>query len=373
MNFDLSSEQIMLRDSANRYVKECGASPKSTDTEVSLSQDFAKLGWLGLSLPEKCGGVGGSAIDVMVLCEELGRGLLLEPYLSVLLAGELLIASEVDARAEHGGVVSSLLGNIVSGNASIAAGLYEPDSRFELAQQSCVAQVSEQGYTLNGTKSFVLSGAQADQLLISARTQGQFNDASGISLFLLDRKTQGLTLNSYYSFDGLPMATLSLSNVVLRKEACLVSNTALSIMEAAVEKVIIALSAQALGAMETLLYSSIEYCQLRQQFGKKITQFQAVQHRFVDMYMACEEVRSLLYAAAVKQAESAPDAKLITAMLKVKVGEAGRFLGEQSVQLHGAMGFTEDLLVGRLYKRLLAIDTLFGNADYHLKRVIKLS
>ncbi|MFY8093796.1 MAG: acyl-CoA dehydrogenase family protein [Niveispirillum sp.] len=376
MDFNLSEDQTLLKDSVLRFV----ADRYSFDDRrryVTLPQGFdaanwatfAELGWLMLPFAEADGGLGGTPIDLMVLFEALGRGLVVEPYLpSILLSGGLIAGLGNGAQKER------YLPGLMEGRLLAATACMEAGARFNLADVTCTARPDGGGWVLDGAKSLVLNGDSASLLLIPARTGGDRRDSDGISLFLVDGAAAGVTRRAYPTLDGGRAADITLSCVRVGADEVLGPiGGAYPALSAAVERATLALCAEAVGAMDVLLWSTVDYARTREQFDQPIGKFQVIQHRLVDLYIEYEQSRSLLLLAAMRLTEGGVAGSKALSALKVQVGKAGRFIGQQAVQLHGGMGMTDELNIGHYFKRLTAIDALFGNVDHHLKRFASLA
>jgi alkylation response protein AidB-like acyl-CoA dehydrogenase len=368
MNFDFTEEQTMLRDSVARFVQddyEFDTRRAISDSEQGFSpekwQTFAELGWLSIPFEEEYGGFGGSAVDVMLVMEELGKGLVLEPYLAtVLLFGGLL---------QKGGspqLKSEFIPRIIDGSCQGAFAYLEKQSRFELADVATRASASDQGYTINGEKVVVFNGGSADHVIVSARTSGEQFDETGISLFLVPADAQGLERTEYKLMDGQRVANLVFKDVQVSAEQLLGEADAAFELIAALEiEANLALAAEAVGIMQQLNAKTVEYTRTREQFGVPIGSFQALQHRMVDTFMAYEQTRSLLYRAVCATTDEQEDTAQVVHALKVMVDRAGRHIFGEAIQLHGGMGITDELDIGHYAKRLMMISTTFGNGDYH--------
>jgi alkylation response protein AidB-like acyl-CoA dehydrogenase len=376
VNFTLTQEQQLLRDSVARFVADhCDVARhrQLTTTEPGFApaawQQFAELGWLAVPFSEAHGGIGGNAVDVMVICEALGRGLVREPYLStVITCGALL---------RHGGSPAQqarTIPGIIDGSAQWAFAFADAASGYQLAAVDCVAIVEPGGYRLNGTKVAVLNGHCADYLLVSARVEDERDNRAGLTLFIVDANLAGLAREPFTAMDGSRGAQLVLDNVLVGADCVVgVPGEACDLMTTAIDEAIVAMGAEALGAMQVLLDATVEYTRTREQFGQPIGKFQALQHRMADMYLKVEELRSLLYNAAILMSEGSPDTALACAALKVKLAEAGRFVSQQAVQLHGGIGMTDELVVGHHFKRLLLLSMLYGDENYYLQRYMELA
>jgi alkylation response protein AidB-like acyl-CoA dehydrogenase len=376
MDFTLSDEQKLLQDSVGRFVERdytFDTRQKLAASEDGFSRDiwakFAELGWLALPLPEDHGGLGGSSFDVALLMEAFGGGLVLEPYVpSVILGGGLLASGGSEA------LCAELLPRLAEGGLMLAVAYAEPQSRFNLADVETRAEAKGGGYVLTGHKSVVFNGPAADRIVVSARTAGGPRDTDGITLFLLDPAADGVERRAYPTQDSLRAAELRLDGAEVSGDDVLGPvDGGLALLEAAVDRAITAVGAEAVGAMQALVGQTQEYLKNRKQFGVPIGSFQVLQHRMVDMFTEHETTRALAYrAAASVDTEDAKARAKAASALKVRVGRAGKFVGQQAVQLHGGMGMTDELPVGHYFKRLAMIDTMFGNADFHLTRFANL-
>ena len=354
MNFSLSDEQQMLADSARRFVQ--GGYQAET-----LWRQFAELGWLALPFDEDDGGLGAGLVETMVLLEELGRGGVTTPYLAtVVLGGGILRRADAACRARY-------LPDLMAGDLQLALAVDEQERVF--APENTALQVREEGggFVLNGRKTVVLNGDQADRILVLARTGGEPGDQRGLSLFLLDPDSPGVTLTPHRLVDGHRAARLQLDGVRLSADTLIFEKgAAFERIRQVLDEAILALGAEAVGALSVLLDDTVEYSKTRKQFGVPIGSFQVLQHRMADMFMALEQTRSLLLAATLKTLEGHDDARQAVHALKARIGGAGRHIAQEAVQLHGGMGMTDELAVGRYFKRITAMDGLFGGADQHL-------
>ncbi len=372
MDFSFSQEQTLLADSVGRFVQnDYGFEARRAiiGSEAGFSaenwQTFAGLGWLGVPFPEADGGFGGSAVDVMILMEQFGKGLVVEPFLaSIVLAGGAL------KTAGSRGQKEALLASLIDGSKQAALAFAEPQGRFNLADLTTTATAAGDGFSLSGQKSVVLNGPAADFFVVTARTSGAQRDEDGISLFIVPADAQGVSRRDYPTVDGFRASEVTFANVALDADALLGERDAgYPVIEQVIDEGILAVSSEAVGCMEVLYKATVEYCKTREQFGQPIGKFQVLQHRMVDMFMEHEQSKSLMYMAAMRLDEGYDDAaKKAVSALKVQVGKSGRFVAQGAVQLHGGMGMTDELNVGHYFKRLTMIDTLFGNVDHHLKR-----
>jgi alkylation response protein AidB-like acyl-CoA dehydrogenase len=371
MDFSLSEEQKLLADSVDRFVRaryDFGDWRKLARSAEGFSRDnwrqMAELGWLGAAIAEEFGGLGGGPVETMVIAQGLGRGLVLEPYFPAAVLGGTLVGlagSEAQKRA--------ILPRLAAGETMLAFAYAEPQSRFDLADVATTARAVDGGYVLDGRKSVVLGAAAADTVIVAARTGGERRARQGISLFLVARDAPGLTRRDYRLADSRRAADLALENVRVDADALLgARDAALEVIERAADHAIAALAAEAVGAMQFLHETTLAYLKNRKQFGRPIADFQVLQHRMVDMMIAIEQAKSLSMVATLKLAAPAAERAKAASAAKVQIGRSGRFVGQQAVQLHGGMGMTDELHVGHHMKRLMMIDTLFGNADHHLAR-----
>jgi alkylation response protein AidB-like acyl-CoA dehydrogenase len=368
MNFQFSEEQLMLRDSVARFIQDnysFDVRKAIAKSEEGISRDnwntFAELGWLSIPFAEEHGGFGGSAVDVMLVMEQLGKGLVLEPYLAtVLLFGGLL------ARGASAELQSGYIPKIIDGSCLGAFAYLERQSRYELADVLTTATAVAGGYRLNGEKVVVLNGANADYVIVSARTSGKQNDEHGISLFLLPTNAPGVERLSYRMMDGQRVANLVLKAVEV-PAANLVGepDRGFALMQGVILEANIALAAEALGIMEQLNAKTLEYTRTRKQFGVAIGSFQALQHRMVETFMDYEQTKSLLYRAVCALSDEKEDATTAVHALRALLGKTGKRVFSEAIQLHGGMGLTDELDIGHFAKRLMMINTTFGNGDYH--------
>lgn len=370
MNFDITQEQQLVKDSVARFVTDnydLETRMAASTAKLGYSEDhwktFAELGWLGLPFSEADGGFGGDAIDTMLIFEEFGKGLVLEPYMaSVVLGGGVLRRAGSQTQKEE------LIAALVTGEIKLALAYSEVQSRFDLHDVTTSARQDGSDYVLNGAKSMVLNAATADHIIVSARTSGGQMDKNGISLFLVPRETDGVDCKGFPTVDGLRAAEIEFKDAKIPASALIgEAGSGLETLTGAINDGILAIAAEAIGAMEILYKDTVEYTQEREQFDHPMSDFQVVQHRLVEMFMEYETCKSLLYRATLESAQNAPTAQRTIHALKHMVGKAGIFVGENAVQLHGGMGMTEELRIAHYFKRLLVIDAQFGNSDHHLE------
>ncbi len=375
MDFTFNEEQSLIQDQVDQFVQkeyDWETRQSLSNSELGFGEDnwkkFAELGWLGISVSEDSGGFGGSAIESMLIMEAFGKGLVVEPFLeTVIMAGGLIDDHGSDQQK------SSFLEPAIAGEMHLALAYAEPQSRFNLSDVVTEAKADGDNFIINGYKSVVMNGPSADQIIVSARTSGTQLDENGVSLFIIDANASGLDKTNYKTVDGRRASDLTFENVSVSKENLIGDqDKGFEILDSAIDKAILAISAEAVGAMEILYKTTVEYTKTREQFGTAIGKFQVLQHRMVDMFMEYEQCKSLLYMATMKHEEKAEDAKKAISGLKYQVGKAGKFIGQQAVQLHGGMGVTDELNVGHYFKRLTTVGTIFGNTDYHLKKYTSL-
>ena len=376
MNFEYSEEQKLLKESVVRWAQDNysfeqrNAGMKNDD---GYSRDhyatFAELGWLSVPFAEDNGGYGGGVIDLAAVMEEFGRALVVEPvFPNMVLFGGLL------ERSNHETFKSELIPQVIDGSLMGAVAIYEPQSRFDVSNIASTAQASGDAYLISGTKSVVLNGASAQKVIVSARTSGEQNDESGISLFMIDVDADGVTLNTYPLMDGQQVADINFDNV--RGELISELDKGFEPLSACIDHAHIALCAEAVGIMEVLNRETVEYTKTRKQFGVAISSFQALQHRMVDTFMAYEQAKSLLIGALCElsdPATSAKDAGKILAATRALVAKNGKHVGDEAIQLHGGMGLTDEMSIGHYVKRLMMINLMFGDQSFFQEQFNKIA
>jgi alkylation response protein AidB-like acyl-CoA dehydrogenase len=370
MDLSLTEEQQLLADSVARFLEKEYAFDKRRARmagEEGFSRDLwaqlAELGWLGVGVPEEFGGLGGGAVETAIVMEGIGRHLVLEPYFPTAVLGASLLR-------EGGPKMTALLPRLVEGKLLLSLAHGEPKARFDLAHVETRAVRDGGAFKLSGHKAVALQAPSADQLVVSARTAGGTAEAKGITLFLVSKDAPGLSLVPYRTVDGLRAAEVKLEGVPVEAGAILGPlDGGHALIERSVETALVALAAEAVGAMQALIDLTREYLRTRKQFGVPIGSFQVLQHRLVDMFTAQELTRSTVAfaARALDDADASYRARAAAAA-KVQAGRAGRLVGQEAVQLHGGMGMTDELAVGHYFKRLAMIDVSFGNADWHERR-----
>jgi alkylation response protein AidB-like acyl-CoA dehydrogenase len=374
MNFDFTEEQQMVRDSIARFVQDdydWDTRKAIVASEKGLSPDnwklFAELGWLSIPFAEEHGGFGGNIVDLSVVMEELGKGLVVEPYFpTVVLFGGLIARAGNDAqRAEW-------LPRVIGGDVLGGFAYVERQSRFALHDCLTTATSSGDGFVLNGEKVVVFNGEQADHLVVLARTSGEQSDRTGLSLFIVEASAAGIDKMNYPMMDGQRVANVTFKDVALPADALLgEEGQALALVEALVDEAIIALASEAVGIMGVLNTKTLEYAKTREQFGVAIGSYQALQHRMVDTMMAYEQCKSLLFKALCEYKQDPAMAAETIHALKVLIDRNAKHVFGEAIQIHGGMGMTDELDIGHYAKRLMMINTTFGDANFHRNRFVE--
>jgi len=371
MNFELSEEQKLIQQSVERFVQENYDLPKRVEIsskDPGYSKEYwgsmAELGWLGLPFEEKDGGFGGNQIDTLVIMEQFGKGLVLEPFIAnvVLGGGAIQIGGSEELKKE-------MLPGLIEGSKQMTLAYAELQSRFDLEDVATSARQEGDKFIINGQKSMVLNAESADHIVVVTRTSGGQVDEEGITLFLVDSNTKGIELQNFPTVDGLRASEITFNNVEVGSERMIGElGKGFDILRVVSNNAILAVCAEAVGAMEILYKDTVEYTQQREQFDHPLSDFQVLQHRMVDMFMEYEQCKSLLFRATMETIQDPVLAQRTIHALKHLIGKSGIFVGENAVQLHGGMGVTEELRIGHFFKRLLVIDSQFGNADFHLDK-----
>ena len=369
MDFSLSETQLMLADSIDKFIEneyDFETRQKYAASEAGFSDDvwqmFAELGWTAVPFAEEDGGFDGTPTDMMVIMERFGRGLIVEPYLAnIVLAGGLLQRAASKAQRER------WLHPIIAGELHAALGFVEPQARYELADVATTAEADGDDWIINGKKGYVLNARHAQLLLLPARTSGEGQDATGITLFAIDASSAGISINDYATVDGHQAAEVTLLDVRVPGDAVLGEvGGGFDALDQTIDAATLAVCAEAVGIMQTMKDKTVEYSKNRMQFGVPIGSFQSLQHRMVDMLTDCEQCQSLLMWATMVNASGQEDAKRAVSSIKFMIGTTGRKVGEEAVQIHGGMGVSWELDIAHYFKRLIAIGQIFGNADWHL-------
>lgn len=373
MNLDFNDEQTLLRDTVARFVQSNYSLEKrnaivKSDGGFSAEhwRTMAELGWLALPFAEADGGLGGTHIETMILMEQFGKGLVVEPFVSsIVLGGGAL------KRGGSQALKDELLPGVLDGSRQLALAYAETPARFDLECVATTAKAKGDDFVIDGAKRFVLNAGTATDLVVAARTSGGERDFNGVTLFVVDAKTSGVTVTPHRTYDGLQAADVRFDAVTVPKSRVLGElHKGYALLQSAINDGILAVSAEAVGVMEMLYKDTVAYTQQRVQFDRPLSEFQVLQHRMVEMFMEYELAKSLLYRATMLAAQNSPEAQRSIHALKYLIGRAGAFVGENAVQLHGGMGMTEELRIGHYFKRLLTIDLQFGNGDYHLRKFV---
>jgi alkylation response protein AidB-like acyl-CoA dehydrogenase len=372
MDIQFTEEQELLRSSVQRLLRDqydFDTRRKIVASEEGFSRKqweaFAELGLLAAPLSEDVGGLGGGPLSTMIIMQEFGRHLVVEPFAeTIVIAGGLIeqTGSEEQKRA--------FLPDMIAGKKIWTLAWTEKGSRFDLADVATTARREGKDYVLTGEKTAVIAAPWADYLIVSARTSGHRRDRAGVSLFVVDRRAANLHLQSFKTIDGRRAAEISLRDVrgqLLGKEG-----EGLPALEACRDRAIGALCAEAVGAMAELNSATLEYAKTRKQFGTTIGSFQVLQHRMVDMFIAQEEALSLMQHLTLSLAANEAGLSRLASGAKSKIGYAGKFVADQAVQLHGGMGMTDELNVGHYFKRISSINIQFGDPAYHVLRYAQL-
>ena len=363
----------MLRDAVERLIAERytfadrkAIVASSEGYSPALWQEFADMGLLGIPFETRHGGAGGGPIETLIVMQAFGRGIVVEPYLStVVLSGSLL---------RHGGTESQqgeMIPWIIQGKAQYAFAFAEPQGRYNAANVRTTAKKDGNGYRLDGVKCVVYGAPIADGLFVTARTAGAQTDADGLTVFYVDAKTAGLTRRDYPTIDGMRASEVSLDNVHVSSDAVIGEpDRALPLIERVLDEGTAAICAEAAGAMSVVNAKTLDYTSQRKAFGQHVSEFQVIQHRLVDMRVACEYASAMALMAALKLNASAGERARAVSAAKAMIGKDSRFVAQNGIQLHGAIAMTDDLDIGHYFKRLTAIGTLFGNSDHHARRFL---
>jgi alkylation response protein AidB-like acyl-CoA dehydrogenase len=377
MDFNFTEEQQLLADTVKRFVREDYTFEKRREilkSNEGWSRDvwksLADLGLTALNVPEAHGGLNASPVDTMLVMNALGEGLVVEPFLSAAVLAPALIARLDDEKA-----AAELFEGIVSGEKIVIVAHQEAPARGEVQYVATRAEKSGDGYVLDGVKAVIANGGAASELLVTARLSGQPGDADGVSVFRVDPKASGVTVKSYATIDGQRAADIQLKSVKVAADRRIGSEgKAFAAIEAAHQVALSALCAEAVGIMKAINATTLDYTKNRKQFGQPIAKFQVLQHRMADMFLHAEQATSMSYLAAIKCIDpDAAERKRAVSAAKVVVGQAGRFVAQQAIQLHGGMGMTDELMVSHHFKRLTAIDLTLGDTDFHTQKFIGLT
>lgn len=376
MDFSFTDEQSMLRDTVASYLADHydfdtrrTAIKSASGWRPEVWKAFAEeLGILGAAFPEELGGLGGGPTDNMVVMEEFGKALVVEPYLGTVVIGGGFLKHAAPAGAEE------IIGKIIAGEVTIAFAYAEPQGRYNLANLVTTARKDGSGYVLNGHKAVVTGAPWATHLIVTARTGGGQRDAGGVSVFLVDKTAGGVVTRDYPTVDGRRASEVFFENVSVPAEALIgQEGGGLPLVEQVVDEAIAATCAEACGVLRRLHEGTLEYTKQRKQFGQPIASFQVLQHRMVDMFIQLEQAISMTYMAHIKLGEPAAERAKSLSAAKVQIGRACKFVGQNAIQLHGGMGMTDEMAIGHYFKRATLIEGEFGSVDHHLRRYETLS
>jgi alkylation response protein AidB-like acyl-CoA dehydrogenase len=376
MDFSFTEEQSMLRDTVASYLADnygfdqrraaLGREPFWRPDVWSAFAD--ELGILGAAFPEALGGLGGGYTENMVVMEELGKALVVEPYLGTVVIGGGFLKHGAPAGAEE------MIGQIIAGKAIFAFAYAEPQGRYNIRDLKTTARKDGAGYVLNGHKAVVVGAPYATHLVVTARTGGGQRDAGGISVFIVPKSAKGVTSRDYPTVDGFRASEVYFENVALGAEARIGGEgEALPLVEKVMDEAIAATCAEACGVLRRLQEGTVEYTKQRKQFGVPISSFQVLQHRMVDMFIQLEQSISMTYMATIRLSDSDAERAKAASAAKVQIGKACKFVGQNAIQLHGGMGMTDEMAIGHYFKRATMIEGLFGSTDHHLARYEALS
>lgn len=371
MDLSYTEEQVLLKDSVQKFIEDnydISQRNKLTETDEGFSREnwkqFAELGWLAMPFPEEDGGIGGDAVDTMIVMEEFGKGLVVEPFLpTVVMAGTALSTFGSSKQKEE------VLAGIIDGSVLATFAYAEEQQHHDLANVTTTAKKDGDFYLINGTKSVVLNARSADKILVSARTSGNDDDKDGITVFIVDGDAEGIKRQDYPTVDGLRASEVTFNDVRVPAESIVGEvDKGSAVVDKMANRAILALSAEAVGAMERMYTDTIAYTKQRVQFDHPLADFQVLKHRMTEMFMEQTLAQSLCLKATMLETQGAEDAQRTIHALKYLIGKSSRFIAQNAVQLHGGMGMTEELRIAHYFKRLTVIDSQFGNTDYHLER-----
>ena len=370
MDFSFTDEQSMLRDTVASYLADHysfdqrrGMLAKEPGWSPAIWKAFAEeLGILGAPFSEELGGLGGGPVENMIVMQEMGRSLVVEPYLGTVVIGGGFLKHSGYAGAE------ALIGQIVAGEAIFAFAYAEPQARYNLADLKTTATKDGAGWVLNGAKAVVIGGPYATHLIVTARTGGGQRDAQGVSVFIVEKSAAGVSTRDYPTVDGFRASEVTLENVKLGADALLgPEGQAMPLIEKVVDEAVVATCGEACGVLAKLHEGTLDFTRQRRQFGQPISAFQVLQHRMVDMFIQVEQAVSMTYMATIKLADDKQRSKAAAAA-KVQIGKACRFVGQNAIQLHGGMGMTDEMAIGHYFKRATMIESAFGSTDHFLAR-----
>ena len=376
MNFDYNEEQTLLDNMVTSFVRDnydwdtrCSIVKTESGWKEENWKQFAELGLLGVPFDQTYGGLGGQATDVMIVMEQFGKGLVVEPYMpSIILAGGLISKLGSDKQKD------TIIPEIISGNRRYVFAYAEPQSRFDLFDVKCSASLDGDNYVINGFKSVVFGASMATHVIISARTSGDQRSKSGITLFMVDIKSEGITLQNYPTIDEYRASEVVIENLKVSKDNILGSiDGSYEAIEEQIDLSTIAVCSEAVGILQVLKDSTNDYCKNRKQFGQPIGANQVIKHRLVDMMIEYEQAKSILYMAVTADLSNPIERRKAASAAKARIGKAIKFVGENAIQLHGGMGVVDEYMISHFFKRATMIGILFGNVDFHMKRYIELT
>lgn len=376
MHFELTEEQTLLENMVTAFVRDdynWETREKIVKTEEGWKPEnwskFAELGLLSVPFTEDHGGLGGTAVDSMVVMEQFGKGLVVEPFMpSILLSGNLISKLANESQANE------IIPKIIEGESRYVFAYAEPQSRFDLSDVKSSATKDGDEYTLNGFKSVVFGASMATHIIIAARTSGDQRSEDGITLFLADIKSNGITLQTYPTIDEYRASEVVIENLKISSDMVLGEvDKAYPVVEEVIDLATIAACSEAVGVLQVLKDSTIDYCKQRKQFGQPISKNQAIQHKLVDMMIEYEQAKSILYAAVTADLSNADERKKAVSGAKARIGQSIKFVGESAIQLHGGMGMVDEYMISHYFKRATMLGVLFGNVDFHMKRFVGLT
>lgn len=373
MDFSYTETQDMLRDMLSRFLADTygfEARKKMIDSaegrDPAIWQAMAsELGILGAAFSEAHGGLGGGAIENMIIMEELGKVIAVEPYLQTVVIGGGAV------KAAGGALADAVIPEIMAGNTIIAFAYAEPQGRYDLANLRTSAKADGAGYVLNGQKAVVYAAPWATHLLVTARTGGSTRERDGVELFLIDAKLPGIVRRDYPTVDGFRASEIYFENVAIPGDALIPGG--IELIERLVDEATVAVCSEAIGVGAMLHHGTLDYSKQRKQFGTPIGKFQVLQHRMADMFIEAEQIASMALMATLKIDLPADERKAAVSLAKAKVSRSIKFIGQNAVQTHGGIGITQELAIGHYFKRGTMIENQFGSADFHLDRFEQLT
>lgn len=376
MDFNYTEEQGMLRDTVASYLRDnydFDARRHAVKSEAgwrpAVWKAFAEeLGILGAPFAEAHGGLGGGPVENMIVMEEVGKSLVVEPYLQTVVIGGGFLKHADNAGA------GDVIGRIIAGEAIIAFAYAEPQGRYTWTDLKTTARKDGAGYVLNGHKAVVVGAPWATHLIVTARTGGSQRERNGVSVFLVDKAAPGVVTRDYPTVDGRRASEVYFENVAVGADALLgAEGAAMPLVERVMDEAIAATCSEAVGCMRMLHEGTLDYAKQRKQFGVAIASFQVLQHRMVDMFINLEQSVSMTLMATIKLDESDEERMKAVSAAKVQIGRACKFVGQSAIQIHGGMGMTDELSIGHYFKRATMIEGEFGSVDHHLRRYEELS